>query len=1379
MKYRKLFKGSLISVMLFFFSIATPLSVDAATPQFAAGYYHTVALKTNGTLWAWGDNTYSQLGDGTYVNKGVPTQVGSNAKWSSVAAGYYHTVALKSDGTLWAWGRNTYGQLGDGTTVNKNSPVQIGSDTDWSSISAGNRHTVAIKTDGTLWAWGENLKGQLGDGTTVEKTSPVQIGSDTTWSVISTGSAHTLALKSDGTLWSWGYNSQGQLGDGTSTNNSAPIQIGSDTTWSTISAGGLHSVAIKSDGTLWSWGDNIYGQLGIGSIWIERKSAPTLIRSDTTWSAISAGGLHTLATKSDGTLWSWGHNNDGRLGDGTHLKKVAPVQVGSGTAWSSVAAGGAHTLGLKSDGMLWSWGDNSQGQLGNGRFTNKSAPAQIGSDTIWSDISAGGLHTLATKSDGTLWSWGDNYYGQLGDATNVTKGVPTQIGSDTTWSSVTAAPEHTFGLKSDGTLWAWGNNSIGQLGDGLFTRYSVPIQIGSDTTWSTISAGGSHSAAIKSDGTLWAWGRNNNGQLGDGTTVWKTSPIQIGSDTDWSSVSASSLENSTYTIALKTNGTLWGWGHNSYHQLGDGTFENHSTPVQIDSGTTWSAIAVGAGHTIALKSDGTLWSMGSNFYGTLGDGTTSTYANLAQVGSDTTWSAISAGEKHTLALKSDGTLWSWGDNSQGQLGDGTFTSNSTPTQIGSDTTWSAISAGGEHTLALKSDGTLWSWGRSTEGQLGDWVIRPEYTVDLIENTPVATVQTISAYENIDKTITLVGTDADSDPLSYIITALPSNGKLYQTTDGLIKGDVISSVPATVSDATHRVIYVSAANGSGAGHGDFAFKVNDGMTNSIEAMVTVNVMAINDAPYFTGIPAITGIALEGQTLSLSDVGAADADTDAVILSYQWKSAGSNIIGATSASYVLTAAEDGMLITCIITADDGQAEDNSTVTITTLGVTALADTDLDGVPNINDAFPTDPNGQTDSDNDSLPDEWEMVNLGGITETASMDSDTDGLTNMEEYRLGTEPQTDNATLEDTDSDGLPDTWEVANFGNLTLSDGTGDYDSDGISDIREYFMATSPRIENVSLQDTDTDGIPDMVEEANGTNPNIADATSDPDGDGLTNLEEYYLGSGMTEDNRLMTDTDSDGIPDLTEIAAGLDPLADNSVSYVDYMNGMLPMSVVDNDSDGLPDVWEIANGLDPALSNSGLDSDFDGILDVDEYTAGSSPMINLPPAPVTATTTDGFVFTDAGSVLLEFGATTDPEGEAVSYIANLYEGFDTSVEPLETDNAVIQSNGYSPMYSLAADMIYSVVIKASDGNVHSAGRVVRFIVSSGTIAGDVNYSGNVDGYDLVLLSVVFGKSNADSTFNPFADIDVKLDVTGDGIIDGDDLAVLAPNFGLHRP
>ncbi|MFZ5502324.1 MAG: Ig-like domain-containing protein [Pseudomonadota bacterium] len=345
----------------------------------SAGNMHTVAIKTDGTLWAWGWNLYGQFGDGTTGTfKTTPTQIGTANTWAAVAAGVYHTVALQSDGTLWAWGLNGYGELGDGTTVTKTTPTRIGTAITWASVAVGAYHTVALQSDGTLWAWGLNGYGQLGDGTNVDKRTPTRIGTANTWASVAAGWTHTAALQSDGTLWAWGRNDWGKLGDGTAVDKLIPTRIGTATTWTSVAAGMLHTVALQSDGTLWAWGSNGWGQLGDGTSGIfETKTTPTRIGTATTWASVAVGAYHTVALQSDGTLWAWGSNEKGQLGDGTRIYKTAPTQIGTVNTWAKVMAGIDNTFATQTDNTLWAWGNNAIGKLGDGTGVDKNVPTSI------------------------------------------------------------------------------------------------------------------------------------------------------------------------------------------------------------------------------------------------------------------------------------------------------------------------------------------------------------------------------------------------------------------------------------------------------------------------------------------------------------------------------------------------------------------------------------------------------------------------------------------------------------------------------------------------------------------------------------------------------------------------------------------------------------------------------------------------------------------------------------------------------------------------------------------------------------------------------------------------------------------------------------------
>jgi uncharacterized repeat protein (TIGR03803 family) len=631
------------------------------------------------------------------------------------------TVGIRADGTLWAWGYNVSGQLGNGNTSNVWTPVQIGTATNWKYVSTGSSHTLAVKTDGTLWSWGYNNYGQLGDGTTTTRSTPAQVGSATNWSGVAGGYYHSVALKSDGTLWAWGYNNDGENGQGTSdslTTHTAPVQVGSVTTWTSIVAGNFHTLAQRSDGTLWGWGQNIFGQ--IGNATATTATAPVQIGIATNWNSISCGYNSSVGTRSDGTLWTWGFNNDGQLGDGTVVTRLSPTQVGTETHWQQAQSGGNHVLAQKIDGSLWAWGWNAYGQLGQGfndLTLHGSTPAQVGTATNWSLLAPGYSFNQATRSDGTLWSWGDNSSGGLGYATRVLQPVGAQFGAV---ASASAGDGHTALIRSDGTLWLFGNNGNGQIGIGTSDngQHPVPVQMQPGTQWLSVTTGGSHTAAVRSDGTLWTWGYNYYGQLGDGTTTQRASPVQVGTDANWLRVSAGYY----FTVGLRTDGTLWAWGYNTDGQMGNGSTSSTGqwSPVQIGVATDWTSLSSGGYHVLALKQNGTLWSWGNNIFGEVGDGTTtSPRSSPQQVGTATNWRSISAGSYHSVATQQDGTLWSWGYNSYGGLGDGTYANHSIPAKVGTDNTWASVSAGYYHTLGTKLDGTLWSWGYNNYGQLGD------------------------------------------------------------------------------------------------------------------------------------------------------------------------------------------------------------------------------------------------------------------------------------------------------------------------------------------------------------------------------------------------------------------------------------------------------------------------------------------------------------------------------------------------------------------------------------------------------------------------------------------------------------------------------------
>ncbi|MFH1227772.1 MAG: hypothetical protein V1701_07705 [Planctomycetota bacterium] len=374
-------------------------------------------------------------------------------EWAQIAAGGQHTVALKTDGSLWYWGTVLTPSLdkNSGYTLHP-SPIQLLGGNNWKSVACGELHTVAIKTDGSLWAWGDNKDGQLGLGDTITRGLPNRVGKDIDWVFVACGGNHTVAIKKDGTLWFWGWSFSAQ--------SSIPKKLGNDNNWKFADCGGAFSVALKTDGSLWTWGDNQFGQLGLGDHGHDERgfsskadrSLPTRVGSNN-WKFVACGDSHTLAIKKDGSLWSWGENEDDKLGLNIEKKCSVPQKdpgiesycgkcdlciswlcitvptcVGNDNDWESAAGGNIHSIAIKNNGTLCSWGANYWGQLGTGNMNSISSPTTgIGAGWKIIDCGFGYGRTMAIRDDGTLWAWGDNRYGQLGLGDTKQRDTPTQV----------------------------------------------------------------------------------------------------------------------------------------------------------------------------------------------------------------------------------------------------------------------------------------------------------------------------------------------------------------------------------------------------------------------------------------------------------------------------------------------------------------------------------------------------------------------------------------------------------------------------------------------------------------------------------------------------------------------------------------------------------------------------------------------------------------------------------------------------------------------------------------------------------------------------------------------------------------------------------------
>ena len=338
-----------------------------------AGEMHSLAVRSDGSIWAWGSNAHGELGDGTDEERHTPVRLSGLSNVSSVATEWVHSLALRDDGTVWAWGDNEYGQLGDGTTTARTSPVRVSELSDITAIAVGGSHSLALRNDGRVWAWG--MGGRLGDGTNADRPVPVPVIGLDNVVAIDAGSAHSLALRSDGSVWAWGVNGGGQLGDGSTTTRLTPVQVSGVSGATVIAAGGAHSLAVLANGTVWAWGWNEQGQLGDSTS--THRMTPVRVSGLNEVKHIAAGLQHSLAALADGSVWAWGWNYAGQLGDGTSTRRLTPARVSGLGGVGRVAGGAAHSLAVRDDGTVWAWGGNSRGQLGDGTSTGRLVPVRV------------------------------------------------------------------------------------------------------------------------------------------------------------------------------------------------------------------------------------------------------------------------------------------------------------------------------------------------------------------------------------------------------------------------------------------------------------------------------------------------------------------------------------------------------------------------------------------------------------------------------------------------------------------------------------------------------------------------------------------------------------------------------------------------------------------------------------------------------------------------------------------------------------------------------------------------------------------------------------------------------------------------------------------
>ncbi len=660
-----------------------------------------MALRSDGTVVAWGSDQDGQLGSGRLNYETRPGLVTGLSAVRNIGSGSNHVLAVREDGTVWAWGRNNDGQLGGGSSANRASPTQVQGITNVAMTCGGDYYSMALKADGSVWAWGANYDGVLGDGTQNNSSVPIPLAALSSVSAIACGNNHVLALRQDGTVWAWGSNAEGALGDGSTTMRLQPVQVPGLTSVVSIAAGQDFSAALKQDGTVWEWGilapyanprgaprvlpvqaAGVSGAVAIAaslnSFWLlaiqldqqtwwrwETGTTPALQDPVGNLKAAAAGYGQTLLLKSDATVLAFGYNGNpfGNLGDGTTNYRQTPGPVVDISNIVQVATGTWHGLALDANGKVWSWGLDSAGQLGRGRILSRSVPADIAGLNNIVQVSAGYNHNLAVDQDGSVWVWGDNSYGELGDGSYLGSSSPIRLSSISNVKAVAAGAFYSLALKRDGTVWEWGSVLSGASADPSKPSLVLDNAI-------AIAAGDVHGLALNPDGTVWAWGGNYAGQLGDGTKIDRAQPQPVAGLSDVKLIAASR----TSSYAVRTDSTVMAWGENSRGQLGDGTTSERQTPVVVAGLNGVVEFSAGLAHALARKGDGSVWGWSWDYEtsGELGSAPTTTLSIAAPVAGVNAIQQVSAGAYVTGLVRQDGQVLMGGKNFAGQLGDGTF-----------------------------------------------------------------------------------------------------------------------------------------------------------------------------------------------------------------------------------------------------------------------------------------------------------------------------------------------------------------------------------------------------------------------------------------------------------------------------------------------------------------------------------------------------------------------------------------------------------------------------------------------------------------------------------------------------------------------------------
>ena len=676
-------------------------------------------------VWTFGRNRVGQLGE-VPPNPTIPWPIHEARHWIAASAGTEHTLALTDDGDVYAWGNNASGQLGDGSTTDSMLPVPVKGLTGVTLIAAGASHSLAYRaSDDTLWGWGDNSVGAIAQpDTTPTSPVPLVISGTGALKAIAAGGAHSLALGMDGTVYAWGGNPRGQLGVGDVTLRRSPTVVPLPEKAIAIGAGAAHSLAVtEGDGQVWTWGWNVFGGLGNGEQGQPTQAYPNPVRAIgvTSVDQVSGGDFHSLARTTDGHVWAWGYNTEGQVGNGAitpaNTGILTPVLLDGIDSVAQIDAGGIHSIALRTNGEVWTWGDNQLGACGTNAHGYQGRPVKVFGNLTGVAVSAGSYHSVVLASPRPVAK-----VVELGDSTSSTAPLTLPVVRDrlgpTDVAGLAAGWHHVLALDGQHRVWSWGDDQNGQLGtpDGAHADPElVDIPLDGAQGFVQVAARANQSFALRSDGAVFAWGDNTYGALGVGGVALEDHPVHIDGLPQVVSVAA----GERHTIALTEDGEVWAWGQNLSGQLGtrpSGTLTTTPTLIPAFFGTTW--ITAGGFHNAAIDFVGNVQVWGDGFHAQLGTGSLGGSYSPVPAGFFEDVTTVSLGRFHSLAVRAGGSVWSFGDGSACQLGDGVLDGTWSPMQAEVPVSAAFVAAGDYHSLVVSGDGSVYGWGDDSRGALG-------------------------------------------------------------------------------------------------------------------------------------------------------------------------------------------------------------------------------------------------------------------------------------------------------------------------------------------------------------------------------------------------------------------------------------------------------------------------------------------------------------------------------------------------------------------------------------------------------------------------------------------------------------------------------------